>query len=598
MIIRLDFAGQAMLFNEPIDILMTNQLADIEPYLAKMHAYVEQGYYVVGYLAYESSAAFNHFNQTHDPADNQLPLLLFGVFNDYISVTDELDNFTPQSIDLTSNITRQQYADAIDHIKQQIKVGNTYQTNYTIQFSGQCVNDPYRYYRFLQSNNQANYCAYIEWGDMQVLSISPELFFELDHDHIKTKPMKGTAARGKTIAEDKLQLQELLSEKNQAENMMIVDLLRNDLSRISKPGAVTVTSLFAAEKYPTVWQLTSTIESQLKADTSLYHIFQALFPCGSITGAPKASTMKVITEREISPREVYCGTIGYIAPQRQKAVFNIPIRTLMIKNGLARYGVGGGITWDSTQQGEYNELLQKTAILNAKTPLPAYILESLLLDGGEFLLLEPHLARLADSADYFSYPLNSSALRSQLNELANSHHHGQFKVRVRLNKQGELAIDIDAITHAMPLNHIELASTPVHSHHTYLYHKTSNRAHFPILLAGHESISHNEKGEITEFVNGNIAVLFDNQWFTPPITSGLLPGTMRQFYLDSGKMTEQTILLTDLERVEKMAFINSVRQWIEISADTLQQFKRDLIKPIELSEKSELYQENKITQYT
>lgn len=579
MMIRIDFEDKPMVFTHPIEILICKDIATIADNLAKIETFIQQGYYAVGYLAYESASAFNSFNTTKNVPDNQLPLLLFGIFDQFSvpqdnAAIEQSNQIINPSLDLVSNTSRAEYNENIAHIKQQIKRGNTYQSNYTIQFNGQFYADPLAYYQFLHQNQRANYCAYIQYDDLNILSISPELFFKLEGDTITTKPMKGTAARGVNLADDQLQLAELFSEKNQAENMMIVDLLRNDLSRISQPATVTVTQLFAAEKYPTVWQLTSTIQSQLKKNTSLYQIFQALFPCGSITGAPKVSTMQIIADLEKAPRGVYCGTIGYIAPYFSNAVFNIPIRTLTINHHQASYGVGGGITWDSTDNGEYNEVLAKTAILHANSALPEYLIESLLLENGRYWLLDEHLQRLQDSATYFDLQYNEADIKAKLLELADTYPLHLYKVRLCLKENGELQLDVNEISQPLAISELELAPTSVHSNNVYLYHKTSNRSHFPVLSAGQEYVSYNQKGEITEFVNGNIVLLIDQHWVTPYITSGLLAGTMRQFYLKQHQITEQIVLLEDIQRAEKIAFINSVRKWITIDCAVLERLKQ------------------------
>lgn len=386
--------------------------------------------------------------------------------------------------------------------------------------------------------------------------------------------MKGTAARGLNNQHDKQQLETLFSEKNQAENMMIVDLLRNDLSRIAKTGSVIVPKLFSTEKYPTVWQLTSTIQAELAENVSLYQIFQALFPCGSITGAPKTSTMRIIADTENSPRGIYCGTIGYIKPYRKAAIFNIPIRTLTIHNQQIHYGVGGGITWDSTSHDEYEEILAKTAILNSTTTTPRYLIESLLLENGQFLLLNEHLTRLTDSASYFDFKCDIESIKLQLVKLANSDTEGSYKIRILLQQDGQWKISKDVINTAMNINEIVLAPQCVNNKNVYLYHKTSNREHFPQLTIGKEYINFNQYNEITEFVNGNLVLLINNQWVTPKIESGLLAGTMRQFYLDKKQIIEKTILINELLNADKIAFINSVRKWVEIDNKVFDRFKR------------------------
>lgn len=574
MKIRLDFNNKKMLFQHPIKIFSATELDSIEPYLLEMESYIQQGYYVVGYLSYESSQAFNLFNKTHDPKESSVPLLLFGVF-DVFTIPDDEDDALPIAcpLELQSNTTEEEYNQNIAEIHEEIRKGNTYQINYTIQFISKFSENPYSYYRFLQQNNRANYCAYINYKDLNILSISPELFFKIDGQVITTKPMKGTTSRGRDSKEDESKIADLLSDKNQAENMMIVDLLRNDLSRISKPGSVIVKKLFESEKYPTVWQLTSTIQSTLRKGTNLFQIFQALFPCGSITGAPKASSMRIITKLEKQPRGIYCGSIGYIEPFFKHCMFNIPIRTLTIQGGHARYGVGGGITWDSTDTGEYNEILEKTAILHSNIILPEFLIETLLLSNGQYFLLNDHLKRLSRSAAYFDFKLDYVALHKQLQKLIKLYENSSYKVRITLAANGSFTVNINELSARMVINKITLATKPVDNSNIYLYHKTSNRFHLPKVSFGNECICYNQKGEITEFVNGNIVLYIDNQWVTPKIDSGLLPGIMRQNYINQHKIIEQTVLLSDLCRAEKVAFINSVRGWISIADSVLARLK-------------------------
>ncbi|OTQ05506.1 aminodeoxychorismate synthase, component I [Gilliamella apicola] len=579
MKVYIDFEGQQKCFSDPITILRSNDYTTVKQQLDAIEKFTQQGFYAVGYLAYESAMGFNQVNKTKNiqKSDDALPVLLFGIYQDYSTVESlTKSDYKPCHFDLKCDTSIEEYNQKIDYIRGQIESGNTYQTNYTIQFSAPFNDNAYEYYKFLQENNQASYCAYLEFENYQILSISPELFFKLDNQTITTKPMKGTAARGLNIHHDKQQLETLFSEKNQAENMMIVDLLRNDLSRIAKAGSVVVPKLFSAEKYPTVWQLTSTIQAELAEKISLYQIFQALFPCGSITGAPKTSTMQIIADTENSPRGVYCGTIGYITPYMKTAIFNIPIRTLTIHNQQMHYGVGGGITWDSTSNDEYSEILAKTAILNRTARIPQYLIESLLLEKGQFLLLDEHLTRLANSACYFDFKCDIDSIKLQLIKLANTECESICKVRILLQQDGRCDISKDIINVPMEINEITLAPQCVNNKNIYLYHKTSNREHFPQLTIGKEYINFNQNNEITEFVNGNLVLLINNQWVTPKIKSGLLAGTMRQFYLNQKQIIEKTILIDELLKADKIAFINSVRKWVEIDDKVFDRFKQML----------------------
>ena len=578
MKIYFDFEGQHKYFCDPIKIIKSSDHCSIKKYIEEIEAFIQQGYYACGYLAYESAMGFNKSNKTKIvPMSNQdLPLLLFGIFEDYTTISNN-EQYIPQSLKLSSDTNIDEYQQKINYIRAQIESGNTYQTNFTIQFNAPFNGNPKDYYHFLQKNNRANYCAYIEFENYYILSISPELFFKLEDRTILTKPMKGTVARGLNTNQDKQQIELLMSEKNLAENMMIVDLLRNDLSKISKPGSVTVPHLFTAEKYPTVWQLTSTIQGNLKENVNLYQIFQALFPCGSITGAPKSSTMQIISNIENSARGVYCGTIGYIEPSMKKAVFNIPIRTLTIHNQLLNYGVGGGITWDSTADDEYNEILAKTAILNRTFSIPEYIIETLLLEDGKLVLLDMHLDRLLTSATYFDFACNVQAIKQKLTDLAKTYFSGKYKIRLLQPKNGQPAISIDLLTNPIVIDKLAWAATCVDKGNVFLYHKTTNRQHFPQLATGQEYINYNQYDEITEFVNGNIALLINDKWLTPAITSGLLAGTMRQHYLNSRQLIEKTIIKKDFLQADKIAFINSVRGWVEIENQLLNKLKQQLL---------------------
>ena len=578
MKIYFDFEGQHKYFCDPIKIIKSSDHCSIKKDIEEIEAFIQQGYYACGYLAYESAMGFNESNKTKIlPTSNQgLPLLLFGIFEDYTTISNN-EQYIPQSLKLSSDTNIDEYQQKINYIRAQIESGNTYQTNFTIQFNAPFNGNPKDYYHFLQKNNRANYCAYIEFENYHILSISPELFFKLEDRTISTKPMKGTIARGLNTNQDKQQIKLLMSEKNLAENMMIVDLLRNDLSKISKPGSVTVPHLFTAEKYPTVWQLTSTIQGNLKENVNLYQIFQALFPCGSITGAPKSSTMQIISNIENSARGVYCGTIGYVEPSMKKAIFNIPIRTLTIHNQQLNYGVGGGITWDSTADDEYNEIIAKTAILNRTLSIPKYIIETLLLEDGKLVLLDMHLDRLLASATYFDFACNVQAIKQKLSDLAKTHFSGKYKIRLLQPKNGQPEISIDLLTNPIVIDKLAWAATCVDKENVFLYHKTTNRQHFPQLAAGQEYINYNQDDEITEFVNGNIALLINDKWLTPAITSGLLAGTMRQHYLNNHQLIEKKIIKKDILQADKIAFINSVRGWVEIENQLLNKLKQQLL---------------------
>lgn len=570
MMLRFDFHQKTQIFQNPLKIIQTSKLDEILEKLADVEQAVASGFYAAGYLAYEAAGAFQTYYQT--PSSGDMPLLWFGIYH-----SPQTENLKEKSI-ITNKLSsyqwhpltnREQYQQAIARIKSEIEAGNTYQTNYTIRLEADTTeNDDvngYQLYRHLLNAQQANYSAYLDTGRFKILSASPELFFHWQQDLLTAKPMKGTAKRGLSAKDDLLRQQALAdSIKDRAENVMIVDLLRNDMAQVAIPGSVNVVSLFDVEQYPTVWQMTSTIKAKTKTDTRLTDVFRALFPCGSITGAPKASTMKLITQLEPHAREVYCGAIGYITPQ-QEALFSVPIRTVVLDShkNKVRYGVGGGITWDSTAENEYQEVLDKAQILNQIT-LPEQLLESLLLKSGRYHLQEQHLIRLASSARYFNFIFDRDAVLQRLNQLAVLHPKGDYKVRLLLDKIGNITLDIEQIQPLTQTLTASWAPEPINSLNPLLYHKTTRREYYPKATLQHEFLLYNQHDEITEFVNGNVVLLIDNQWLTPPLSCGLLAGTERQALLETGKITEAVLPREKLKIAEKIAFINSVRGWREV----------------------------------
>ncbi len=526
---------------------------------------MDSGYYAAGFLSYESAPAFDMAYRVNE--GTTMPLLWFGIFSEpALQPLTSIGEF--KVTEWKPSVSRDEYNQSIMAIKKWIESGDTYQTNYTIRLTSQFEGDDVAFYNRLKKAQSSNYCAYINTGEHSILSASPELFFHLEGNQITTRPMKGTIKRGKGFVEDRENVKELYhSEKNRAENVMIVDLLRNDLGIIAEPSTVTVEKLFEIEQYPTVHQMTSTITAKVSEHIQLVDIFKALFPCGSITGAPKISTMNIIADLESAPREVYCGAIGYISPNKE-AIFNVPIRTVLIEHssGKAVYGVGGGVTWDSTTEGEYHEILVKANLL-VEEPVKFQLLESLLLENGSYFLLEEHLTRLANSAQYFGFQLKDA--KRALHEFSGENCADLYKVRLLAAKDGDMTIECQTITLQDTTLKVILAEKPIDKNNTFLYHKTTNReiytefqkrkpeGVFDVLLW-------NEDGELTEFTNGNVVVEMDEYLWTPPVTSGLLAGTFRENLINTGEILEKTLFLSDLEHCTRIWFINSIRKWKEV----------------------------------
>ncbi|GIN61761.1 aminodeoxychorismate synthase, component I [Robertmurraya siralis] len=554
-------------FSDPEKIIMAQTIEEVIPSLQKIEEAVEEGYYAAGFLTYESAPAFDPAFKVRE--GSKMPLLWFGLFAD----VDHLPLNSCGSYQTTSwqpSVQRDEYDAAIEMIKKHIEYGDTYQTNFTLRLHSEFEGDDLAFFEHLKKAQSSNYCAYLNIGEHRILSASPELFFHLNGNEMTTRPMKGTIKRGRTYVEDinyKKSLQS--SEKDRAENVMIVDLLRNDLGMISEPGTVKVEQLFNIEPYPTVFQMTSTITSMIPEHTSITDVFKALFPCGSITGAPKIKTMEIISELEREPREVYCGAIGYITPDKE-AIFNVPIRTILIeeKTKRATYGVGGGITWDSTTTGEYDEVVAKASILQ-EIRTEFQLLETILLEDGEFFLLAEHLQRLRHSASYFGYAFSDENLQKRLLKLATSKNAGQWRVRLLLSENGEVTIESHPFSTTVQTAHqVILADEPVNSASLFLFHKTTNRAlyrhfqnKFPHVF---DVLLWNESGEITEFTNGNIVVELEDKLWTPPVGCGLLAGTFRKQLLTNGIIEERILTRDDLKFARKIWFINSIRKWVEV----------------------------------
>ncbi|CEG32782.1 aminodeoxychorismate synthase component I [Peribacillus simplex] len=560
--------SRLLYFANPKKVITAHSIDDVLPQFQKVQEAIEQGNYAAGYVSYEAAPAFEQSFKVKDGA--KMPLLWFGIF-------DKPEEEIPEKMTGAFNLGEWQsetdsnaYRSGFQRIKSEIKKGNTYQVNYTMRLQSQFEGDDFAFFERLKRAQRSNYSAYLNVGSHRILSASPELFFRWEDGQLITRPMKGTVKRGTTLKMDQLNADWLAaSEKNQAENYMIVDLLRNDLGMIAEPGSVKVPQLKAIEKYPTVWQMTSTITADTNPGTTIIDIFKALFPCGSITGAPKIKTMEIIADIENSPREVYCGAIGFITPESE-AVFNVPIRTVVIEKetGKAEYGVGGGITWDSELSEEYDEAFLKAKLLTVERP--AYkLLESIKLSDGEYYLLNDHIDRMKQSAEYFDYRFSELYLRDQLQKYAEINHGTLQKVRVLLHENGEIEVLGQAIKPLGPEFTAILAEAPISSANPFLFHKTTNRDVYEGFQMNNPDFQDvllwNEEGFITEFTNGNVVVKINGDLYTPPVESGLLAGTFRQELIRKKEIKVKNISKADLNIAEEIWFINSVRGKLKVN---------------------------------
>ena len=556
--------GLRYLFTKPIKELKTRNLDQVEDLLREVEAYQEQGFYAVGYVSYEAAPAFEKKFAVH-PAPLMGEYLLYFTIHEKVETLPFPEDY--EAVDLPANwkeeVEAPAYQEAIKTIHHHIRQGDTYQVNYTVQLSQELKSDPLAIYNRLVVEQKAHYNAFIQHDDVSILSISPELFFEQDDRLLTTRPMKGTTRRGLTNQADLKEASWLEADpKNRAENMMIVDLLRNDMNRISEIGSEQVTHLCQVEQYSTVWQMTSTIESRLRPEVDLVQAFQALFPCGSITGAPKISTMEIIQNTELAPRGVYCGTIGILLP-KGKRIFNVAIRTLQMQGTKAIYGVGGGITWDSKWEGEYQETKQKSAVLYRQEPR-FELLTTGRIHQGELTFLEQHLTRLREASRYFAYPFNEPKLLNKLQEqLAHVDPSLDYRCRIALQRNGTIQLTITELTD-LPASYLQaqLTEQKLDLATPFTYFKTSQRDHLG--QSDHEQIFHLPDGSLLETTIGNLVLEIEGQLYTPLAHLPLLDGIYRRHLLETQQVEEKLLTLNDLIDADRIYACNALRGLYEL----------------------------------
>ncbi len=589
-------AAAPLAFGEPDELIVARSLDEVLPAMEAVALATAAGKYAAGFVSYEAAPAFDPALRTHAiaTAATDIPLLWFGVYR--APGPPPAAGLAMYSIgEWRADTGAEKYTAAIDEIRAAIREGDIYQANYTLRLQAPFSGDALAWYEDLRRGAHGHFNAYLDIGSHRILSMSPELFFAWDGNTLRTRPMKGTARRSPApprdseawpvwMLEDRQQAQALHdSEKNRAENLMIVDLLRNDVSRIAMPGSVSVPQLFTMEAYPTVYQMTSTITAGTRPDVTVADIFRALFPCGSITGAPKIKSTEIINRLEPAPRGVYCGAIGVIAPGG-KCVFNVAIRTIVVDaaTGAAQCGVGGGITWDSESADEHAEAMAKAEFIR-NSSRGFELLETLRLHDDGYDWLEAHLGRLESSAAALGFAMNMAAVRAALAAHAVQHHGETRRVRLLLTREGAINISSEPLAAQTPpvwqascrqaaagdVKTVALASAPVDRHERALQHKTTRRAVHDLHRRQHPQVFDvllwNEQEELTEFTYGNVILELDGALLTPPLSSGLLPGVLRAELLARGEVAERTLHRADLARATRLWFINSVRGWIAVA---------------------------------
>lgn len=560
----------------PARVLLAHHIDEVKPVLEAVHAAAEAGHWCVGHVRYEAAPAFDAALQVH-AADG--PLVWFEVHDGAPSAWPSAEAAGPAEARATwlPTLARPDFDAAIARIHQAIGNGELYQVNYTAPWTGTVTGEGTALFDALLRAQPGGYAACFSAGDEQVLSVSPELFFDWQASaaggSILARPMKGTAARGTTPALDVAAAERLrASPKERAENVMIVDLLRNDLSRIAEPHTVRVPELFHTQALPTVWQMTSDVQARTRSGLRLPDVFAALFPCGSVTGAPKVRAMQLIRELERQPRGIYCGAIGVVRPDGNggvAATFNVPIRTVVTRGTQARCSIGSGITASAAAGAEWQEWLHKQAFL-ARASEPFEVLETLALVDGVYRHQAEHLARMAEAAQHFGYPWQPAAVHACLQSLAAQHGRGPWRVRLLLDRFGQPRAEAFALQPTATPVRLQLAPRPLaEAHGEWVRFKTTRRAHYAAFAPApgsgiFDTVLFNAEGEITESTFGNLAMQMDDgRWLTPPLACGLLPGVGRAVALRKGRVQEGVVRVQDLHRVRRWAFINSLRGWLD-----------------------------------
>lgn len=539
-------------FTNPVEIITAG--TPFDEALDRAEQYQKEGYYAVIGVTYEKDD------------------YVIGIYDKTVSYAEFLGGRQPEMYRMSRpelSETKEEIENNIQAVRNYILDGHTYQVNYTTRLYGDFSGDSHQLFLKLSSQNNGDYAMYIDNDGRQIVSLSPELFFEMDPERrIKTKPMKGTAPRSEDPEKDQESYEFLRhSKKDQAENVMIVDLLRNDISKIAKPDTVEAVKLFTIEKYQTVYQMISTVEADVRDNVTLSGAFDALFPCGSITGAPKEMTMRLIEKLEKTPRGFYCGALGILYPDAS-CVFNVPIRTLTITGDRYIYSAGGGITYDSIPSAEFEEILHKTSFLEQGQ---YELIETMRLQDGKIQRLDYHTKRLNNSAAHFKFgkPDFIQALQSYIEE--NSIDSGVFKLRATLSREGELNISHAALAeNKQPVTAV-LASAPLYGAPDFIAHKTTVRHQYGGKTNDSDVVLYyNDNLDITEFNIGSIVIKEGDAFYTPPLSAGILNGVMRQSLIDEQKITEQNITMKDLRyKYENgqidLFMINSAREWVAIT---------------------------------
>lgn len=571
----------------PEAVYTATRLEDVRPLLTRAEAAAQDGRWVAVMLSYDAAPAFDPAMRERPAAPPATPPATLPPTALPVAWAAEFDQLSPAPAAtpappgepwpvFAATVDAAAFCERVRRAQEYIASGDTYQVNLTFPMQAPAAADLETWFGHLGAAQRAAYPALLDLGSHVILSLSPELFFERRGPVIRTRPMKGTIRRGRWLAEDEALARALAtSSKAQAENVMIVDLLRNDVGRVAETGTVHVPALFAVEPYPTLWQLTSTVEGAIIPGTPLAAIFTALFPCGSVTGAPKIRTMEIIAELEDTPRGLYTGAIGLIEPGGD-CTFSVAIRTVVVEraSGVATMGVGAGITADSVPEEEYAESLLKSAFASrasAGHAQPFLLLETMRLETGTVLRLERHLRRMRDSARYFGFAWEEPRVRAAVEAEAAARTDGVWRLRLTVSSSGE---PVTTCTEHADVDRgpwrVAFANAPIDDADPFLFNKTTSRHAYEVARRGRPDVDDvllwNGRREATESTIANLVVEIHGERWTPARECGLLGGTLREELIETGAIRERVITRGEVMRAERLWLINSVRGWIEAIA--------------------------------
>ncbi len=572
-------SSYSYLFLEPVEIITVNKKEDVKNHLKLIGKYLQRGLTGYALINYEAGYLFEKKLEKYLTGEGQ-KLIRFLFFDDKNIIrlkSDDIefdaDDISKYSItDFKLNTSLEKFEENIKKIKNYIREGDTYQVNYTVKGKFNFSGSYSTFFQHLLFNQSGKYSAFINDDESYIISLSPEKFFSIKGREITSKPMKGTVKRGVNNEADLATEHELVnSKKNCAENVMIVDLIRNDLGRIAEYGSVKVLRLFSIEKYESLFQMVSTITAELKKEVTLRTVLKNIFPCGSVTGAPKIRTMEIINELEKEERGIYTGSIGLF--NKDEASFNVAIRTLTVnrKTGNGELGIGSGIVWDSEPQKEYEETLLKSKFL---TEPENYfdLFETMLAENGKILFLEEHLKRLRLAAEFSLFNFKGKKIRKSLDDKIVELDPGKkYKIKLILNKWGRIRIETSDLPFVAKIVKIIISEEKISTQNKFQYFKTTNRKLYDeeyqkyFAKGFFDVIFLNEKDEVAEGSITNIFIKKGNSWLTPPLTSGILNGIYCSHLLNNNDIKQKLITIEDLLKADEIKLVNSVRGEIRVN---------------------------------